>query len=245
MYMWFPKAGIHKLSNLCLTNIRSHGQSKEFQNLQKGANSPTCSWKLFGSATKREVEVCMLPVPKTLFLGLWCNHCDLWTSKKCSLVFWLVLRCPFCLSTDLCLGFQMHLRLSAWEGSEIEVHTHPEHFTDAASSSGYTCSSFLCFNINLPAVIFFSTSVTSFIGVQLTYSVVLMSAIQQRDSVSYTFFLKYSFPKVFWLNVDFSIYFLWVFTPSQRPVFLPSKWSFSLRFPSLGSLTLSLSMPST
>ena len=245
MYMWFPKAGIHKLSNLCLTNIRSHGQSKEFQNLQKGANSPTCSWKLFGSATKREVEVCMLLVPKTLSLGLWCNHCDLWTSKKCSLVFWLVLRSPFCLSTDLCLGFLMHLRLSAWERSEIKAHTHPEHFTGAASSSGYTCSSVLCFNVNLPAVIFFSTSVTSFIGVQLTYSVVLMSAIQQRDSVSYTFFLKYSFPEVFWLNVDFSIYFLWVFTPSQRPVFLPSKWSFGLRFPSLGSLTLSLSMPST
>lgn len=121
MYMWLPKTGIHKLSNLCLTNIRSHGQSKEFQNLRRGPHSPTCSWKLFGSAAKREVKICVLPVPETLSLGLWCNHCDLWTSKKCSPVFWLVLRSPFCLSTDLCLGFQIYLRLPAWKRSEIEV----------------------------------------------------------------------------------------------------------------------------
>ena len=113
--------------------------------------------------------------------------------------------------------------------------THPELSTNTAYSSGYTWSSLLYVNIDLPSTIFFPTSVTFFIGVdlQLIYSVVLMSATRQRDSVMYTLFLKYSFPEVFGLNVDFSIYFLWVFTPSQRPLILPSKWSFSLSFPSL------------
>lgn len=90
MYMWPPRAGTHKPSDLCHTvfcNIpvgpMENPRNCLREDLQNDARHfPVCSGKSFAKKEMLKLGINIPPIPKTLCLGLWFNHCFLWTIQE-------------------------------------------------------------------------------------------------------------------------------------------------------------------